>query len=124
MAMDARRRSLGGGLEVGRLLPSAQQHMVGPFIFFDHIGPVDIAAGVDRSLDVRPHPHIGLSTVTYLFSGALTHRASMGSSEAIRPEAGNWMTAGRGITHSARFERVRAEGGALHGIQEIGRAHV
>src|SRR3546814_6999584 len=97
MAMDARRRSLGGGLEVGRLLPSAQQHMVGPFIFFDHIGPVDIAAGVDRSLDVRPHPHIGLSTVTYLFSGEITHRDSMGSSEVIRPEEVNWMTAGRGI---------------------------
>ncbi|WP_432215107.1 pirin family protein [Sphingobium yanoikuyae] len=117
MIIDGRRRSLGGGLEVGRILPAASRRMVGPFVFFDHMGPVDIAAGVDRSLDVRPHPHIGLSTVTYLFSGEITHRDSVGSTQVVRPEEVNWMTAGSGITHSERFETLRAEGGRFHGIQ-------
>ena len=67
--IEQRRRNLGGGVEVGRVLPAAGRRMVGPFIFFDHMGPLDLAAGVDRSVDVRPHPHIGLSTVTYLFAG-------------------------------------------------------
>jgi redox-sensitive bicupin YhaK (pirin superfamily) len=91
--------------------------MVGPFVFFDHMGPIDWAPGIPRSVDVRPHPHIGLSTVTYLFEGEITHRDSVGSEVAIRPGEMNWMTAGKGITHSERFERLRAEGGAMHGIQ-------
>ncbi|MFT8676152.1 MAG: pirin family protein [Acetobacter sp.] len=117
MMIEQRRRSLGGGLEVGRVLPFARRRMVGPFIFFDHMGPLDLAAGVDRSVDVRPHPHIGLSTVTYLFSGEIMHRDSLGTEQAIRPQEVNWMTAGRGITHSERFEKARAVGDHLHGIQ-------
>jgi redox-sensitive bicupin YhaK (pirin superfamily) len=117
MMIEQRRRSLGGGMEVGRVLPFAKRRMVGPFIFFDHIGPMDLAAGVDRSLDVRPHPHIGLSTVTYLFSGEIMHRDSLGYEQSIRPQEVNWMTAGRGITHSERFEKARAVGDHLHGIQ-------
>lgn len=91
--------------------------MVGPFIFFDHMGPVDFPRGISRSVDVRPHPHIGLATVTYLFDGEIMHRDSLGSEQAIRPGAVNWMTAGRGITHSERFEKARAEGGRIHAIQ-------
>jgi redox-sensitive bicupin YhaK (pirin superfamily) len=91
--------------------------MVGPFIFFDHMGPVDLPRGVPRSVDVRPHPHIGLSTVTYLFDGEIMHRDSVGSGQPIRAGEVNWMTAGRGITHSERFEKARAEGGSMHGIQ-------
>ncbi|ARW15899.1 pirin family protein [Komagataeibacter europaeus] len=117
MLIKQRRRSLGGGLEVGRVLPFARRRMIGPFIFFDHMGPLDLAAGVDRSVDVRPHPHIGLSTVTYLFSGEVMHRDSLGSEQAIRPQEVNWMTAGSGITHSERFEKARAVGDHLHGIQ-------
>ncbi len=117
LIIEQRRRSLGGGLEVGRVLPFAQRRMVGPYIFFDHIGPLDLAPGVDRSIDVRPHPHIGLSTVTYLFAGEVMHRDSLGYAQAIRPREVNWMTAGRGITHSERFERARAQGDHLHGIQ-------
>mgnify|MGYP001593373310 CR=1 FL=1 len=117
MVIEQRRRSLGGGLEVGRVLPFAKRRMVGPFIFFDHMGPLDVAAGADQSLDVRPHPHIGLSTVTYLFSGEIMHRDSVGSVQAIRPQEVNWMTAGSGITHSERFEKARAVGDHLHGIQ-------
>ncbi|MGE0724075.1 MAG: pirin family protein [Alphaproteobacteria bacterium] len=111
-----RRRDI-GGLEVGRVLPFAKRRMVGPFIFFDHMGPVTLPAGVPRSIDVRPHPHIGLSTITYLFEGEIMHRDSVGSVQPIRPGEVNWMTAGRGITHSERFERARADGGPLHGIQ-------
>jgi redox-sensitive bicupin YhaK (pirin superfamily) len=117
MVIEQRRRDLGSGLEVGRVLPFAKRRMVGPFIFFDHMGPIDLAPGVDRSVDVRPHPHIGLSTVTYLFSGEIMHRDSLGYEQAIRPQEVNWMTAGRGITHSERFERARAQGDHLHGIQ-------
>jgi len=117
MVIEQRRRSLGGGLEVGRVLPFAKRRMVGPFIFFDHMGPLDVAAGADQSLDVRPHPHIGLSTVTYLFSGEIMHRDSVGSVQAIRPQEVNWMTAGSGITHSERFEKARSVGDHLHGIQ-------
>lgn len=91
--------------------------MVGPFIFFDHMGPVDLAPGIPRSMDVRPHPHIGLSTVTYLFEGEIMHRDSLGSEQPIRPAEVNWMTAGRGITHSERFERARREGGRLDAVQ-------
>ncbi|EWY36080.1 pirin [Skermanella stibiiresistens SB22] len=117
MVIDQRRRDLGGGFEIGRVLPYAKRRMVGPFIFFDHMGPMNIAAGADRSLDVRPHPHIGLSTVSYLFSGYIMHRDSLGYEQAIRPEEVNWMVAGRGITHSERFEHARAHGDRLHGIQ-------
>ena len=114
--IEQRRRDL-GGWEVGRVLPYARRRMVGPFIFFDHMGPAEFPKGVSHEIDVRPHPHIGLSTVTYLFEGEVMHRDSVGSQEAIRPGEVNWMTAGRGITHSERFERARQEGGRLHGIQ-------
>jgi redox-sensitive bicupin YhaK (pirin superfamily) len=116
MVIPQRRRSI-GGFELGRVLPAAERRMVGPFVFFDHMGPLDMAAGVSREVDVRPHPHIGLSTVTYLFSGEIMHRDSVGSEQAIRPGEVNWMVAGRGITHSERFERARREGDHLHGIQ-------
>lgn len=116
LLIDERRRDL-GGFEVGRLLPFAKRKMVGPFIFFDHMGPLQLAAGIPRTMDVRPHPHIGLSTITYLFEGEIMHRDSLGSEQPIRPGEVNWMTAGRGITHSERFERARLEGGPLHGIQ-------
>jgi len=116
LVIDQRRRDL-GGFEVGRVLPHAQRRMIGPFIFFDHMGPVHLARGLPRSVDVRPHPHIGLSTVTYLFEGEIMHRDSLATEQAIRPGEVNWMTAGRGITHSERFERARAEGGEMHGIQ-------
>jgi redox-sensitive bicupin YhaK (pirin superfamily) len=114
--IDQRRRSL-GGFEVGRVLPSAARRMVGPFIFFDHMGPVELAKGIPRDVDVRPHPHIGLATVTYLFTGEIMHRDSVGSEQAILPGEVNWMTAGSGITHSERFEKARADGGLMHGIQ-------
>jgi redox-sensitive bicupin YhaK (pirin superfamily) len=114
--IDQRRRSL-GRFEVGRVLPHPHRHMVGPFIFFDHLGPVELPKGLPREADVRPHPHIGLSTVTYLFAGEIMHRDSTGIEQAIRPGEVNWMTAGRGITHSERFERARREGGPMHAIQ-------
>src|SRR4029078_1498104 len=82
-----------------------------------HIGPKHFSPGFSKSVDVRPHPHIGLATVTYLFAGEIMHRDSVGVVQAIQPEEVNWMIAGRGITHSERFEKARAEGGALHGIQ-------
>jgi redox-sensitive bicupin YhaK (pirin superfamily) len=116
LVIDSRRRDL-GGFEVGRVLPYAPRRMVGPFVFFDHFGPMDFAPGIPRGADVRPHPHIGLSTVTYLFEGEITHRDSVGSEVAIRPGEVNWMTAGRGITHSERFDTLRRTGGAMHGIQ-------
>ncbi len=111
-----RRKSL-GSFEVGRVLPHVQQRMVGPFVFFDHIGPIDFAPGIPREVDVRAHPHMGLSTVTYLFEGEMMHRDSVGSAQAICPGEVNWMTAGRGITHSERFEHARIHGGPMHGIQ-------
>ena len=116
LVIDARRRDL-GGFEVGRVLPFHAHRTVGPFVFFDHMGPIQFQAGIPRSVDVRPHPHIGLSTVTYLFEGEITHRDSVGSEIAITPGEMNWMTAGRGITHSERFDRLRRTGGAMHGIQ-------
>ena len=116
LIIPQRRRDL-GGFEVGRVLPYSKHRMVGPFAFFDHMGPAYFPAGLAKSADVRPHPHIGLSTVTYLFEGEIMHRDSVGSEEAIRPAEMNWMTAGRGITHSERFERARREGGRLHGLQ-------
>jgi redox-sensitive bicupin YhaK (pirin superfamily) len=116
LVIDQRRRNL-GGFEVGRVLPFPGRRMVGPFIFLDHMGPVDFPPGIPRSVDVRPHPHIGLATVTYLFDGEIMHRDSLGSEQPIRPFEVNWMTAGRGITHSERFERARREGGHMNGIQ-------
>jgi len=116
LVIESRRKDL-GGFEVARLLPFARRRMVGPFAFFDHIGPANIASGAPRSMDVRPHPHIGLSTLTYLYEGEITHRDSLGVKQDIRPGEVNWMTAGRGITHSERFERLRSDGGPLHGIQ-------
>jgi redox-sensitive bicupin YhaK (pirin superfamily) len=113
--ISARRRSV-GSMGVGRVLPSVGRRMVGPFTFFDHIGPVEVAPGDDS--DVRPHPHIGLATVTYLFDGELLHRDSLGSVQEIRPGAINWMLAGRGIAHSERRpQALRAEPFQLHGIQ-------
>ncbi len=116
LVIEARRRDL-GGFEVGRILPFAKRRMVGPFIFYDHMGPVALPPNVPRSTDVRPHPHIGLSTVTYLFKGEITHRDSTGIEQVIRPGEVNWMTAGRGITHSERFDTLRQRGGTVHGIQ-------
>jgi hypothetical protein len=114
--IEGRRRSL-GSFEVGRVLPSPKRRMVGPFIFFDHMGPVDLPKGLPREADVRPHPHIGLATVTYVFIGEIMHRDSIGVEQAIRPGEVNWMTAGSGITHSERFEHARREGGHIHAIQ-------
>jgi hypothetical protein len=116
LVIEPRRRDL-GGFEVGRLLPFAARRMVGPFIFLDRMGPAGFAPGIPRSVDVRPHPHIGLSTLTYLFEGEIMHRDSVGSEQAIRPGEVNWMTAGRGITHSERFEHARREGGRMDGLQ-------
>ena len=105
-----------GDLAVRRALPSAQSRMVGPFIFFDHFGPAEFRLG--QGLDVRPHPHIGLATVTYLFDGEIMHRDSLGVVAPIRPGEINWMTAGRGIVHSERTAADRrAQGGTLHGLQ-------
>jgi redox-sensitive bicupin YhaK (pirin superfamily) len=105
-----------GGLLVQRLLPAFPTQMVGPFIFFDHFGPVQFPPG--RGIDVRPHPHIGLATVTYLFDGGQVHRDSLGNVQAIVPGDVNWMTAGRGIVHSERTgPEDRAEGRLLHGLQ-------
>ena len=116
LVLDAHRKDL-GGFEVGRVLPQIARRMVGPFVFFDHFGPARFAPGFPRSADVRPHPHIGLSTVTYLYEGEITHRDSVGSQVDIRPGEVNWMIAGRGITHSERFESLRRTGGPIHGIQ-------
>jgi redox-sensitive bicupin YhaK (pirin superfamily) len=112
---DARERDL-GGFVVRRVLPAAGRQMVGPFIFFDHIGPTQFEPG--HGIDVRPHPHIALATVTYLFAGSLEHRDSLGNVREIRPGDVNWMTAGRGIAHSERTPRLaRAAGEKIHGIQ-------
>jgi redox-sensitive bicupin YhaK (pirin superfamily) len=116
LVIDQRRKDL-GGFEVGRVLPYAPHRMVGPFIFFDHMGPADFQPGFPRTVDVRPHPHIGLSTLSYLFEGSMTHRDSVGSEIVVRPGEVNWMTAGSGITHSERFEELRARGGRMDGIQ-------
>ena len=115
--LDGRPRDL-GGFSVRRVLPASGQQTVGPFIFFDHMGPAAFAPG--DGVDVRPHPHIGLATVTYLFEGEFMHRDSIGTAQLIRPGDVNWMVAGRGIVHSERTppELRRAAGGArLHGIQ-------
>lgn len=116
LLIPARRRDL-GGFEVGRVLPVAQRRMVGPFVFFDHMGPREMLAGLPRDVDVRPHPHIGLATVTYLFDGEIMHRDGVDTPQAVRPVEVNWMVAGSGITHSEWFEKARAEGELLGGIQ-------
>jgi redox-sensitive bicupin YhaK (pirin superfamily) len=113
--IEPRPRDL-GGFSVRRVLPAPGLRMVGPFIFFDHIGPAVFAPGT--GIDVRPHPHIGLATVTYLFEGAMLHRDSLGVVATIEPGAVNWMTAGRGIVHSERTgPELRASGHRIHGIQ-------
>lgn len=105
-----------GGFSVRRLLPYATRRMVGPFIFFDHMGPAEFPPG--EGLNVRPHPHINLATVTFLFEGRIRHRDSLGSDRVIEPGAINWMTAGRGIVHSERTpDEIRAHGGRMNGIQ-------
>jgi redox-sensitive bicupin YhaK (pirin superfamily) len=115
MAIVSKARDI-GGFEVRRLLPSPRRRMVGPFIFFDQMGPATFPPG--RGLDVRPHPHIGLATVTYLFAGEIVHRDSLGTLQPIRPGDVNWMTAGRRIAHSERTgPEARATGGELSGIQ-------
>jgi len=115
MIIRGRQRDL-GGFAVRRVLPSEGRQMVGPFIFFDHLGPAQFEPG--HGIDVRPHPHIALATVTYLFSGSLEHRDSLGNVREIRPGDVNWMTAGRGIAHSERTPKAaRAAGEKIHGIQ-------
>jgi hypothetical protein len=114
--IEGRRRDLGGGFVVRRVLPAPELRMVGPFIFWDHFGPATYAPG--ERFDVRPHPHINLATVTYLFEGEIFHRDSLGSAQAIRPGAVYWMTAGKGITHSERTSpEVEASGQRMEGIQ-------
>ncbi len=111
-----RTRDLGDGFEVRRALPHGKRQMVGPFIFFDHFGPVQFIAG--KGMDVRPHPHIGLATVTYLFDGSIMHRDSEGNVQEIQPGAMNLMTAGRGIAHSERTPDVqRRDGQKMLGLQ-------
>lgn len=113
--IDSHQRDL-GGFVVRRVLPSAERQMVGPFIFFDHLGPTQFAPGY--GIDVRPHPHIALATVTYLFAGSLEHRDSLGSVREIRAGDVNWMSAGCGIAHSERTpQAARAAGDLVHGIQ-------
>ncbi|MEC7525824.1 MAG: pirin family protein [Myxococcota bacterium] len=114
--IEPREKDLGDGFVVRRVLPAKRRRMVGPFIFWDEMGPVTFAPG--QGLDVRPHPHIGLATLTYLFEGEIFHRDSLGTAVAIRPGEVNWMTAGRGVTHSERTrDEVRERGGRVHGIQ-------
>jgi len=118
IVIEARKASLSTGLDVRRILPFRLRRMVGPFIFMDHAGPVEIQPRIMSSMDVLPHPHIGLSTVSYLFGGQVTHRDSLGVEQIIRPGEVNWMTAGRGIAHSERFEEPEAlAGGSLEMIQ-------
>lgn len=113
---DARVHDLGDGFTVRRMLPVLQARHVGPFVFFDHIGPATFNAG--KGMNVRPHPHIGLATVTWLFDGVIRHRDSLGSLADIRPGEVNWMTSGHGIVHSERTPpEARQDGQRLHGIQ-------
>ena len=118
IVIDARNAALSTGLNVRRILPFRSRRMVGPFIFMDHAGPVDKQIEMNSSMDVLPHPHIGLSTVSYLFGGQVTHRDSLGIQQIIKPGEVNWMTAGSGIAHSERFEEPGAlAGGELEMIQ-------
>jgi len=114
--LPPRVKDLGGGFTVRRLLPSFPRQGVGPFVFFDHFGPTTVHP--TDNFDVRPHPHIGLATVTYLFEGAMLHRDNLGAEQLIEPGAINWMTAGRGIVHSERRPpHLRNERYAVHGLQ-------
>jgi redox-sensitive bicupin YhaK (pirin superfamily) len=114
--LSGHEKDLGGGFKVRRLLPAARRRSVGPFVFFDHFGPVTEQPG--ELHDVRPHPHIGLATVTYLFEGAMMHRDSLGTQQLIEPGAINWMTAGRGIVHSERKpDHLRERSFVNHGLQ-------
>jgi redox-sensitive bicupin YhaK (pirin superfamily) len=118
LVIEAREAAIGPGMHVRRILPFRLRRMVGPFIFMDHAGPVQRAPAGGKSMDVLPHPHIGLSTVSYLFGGQVTHRDSLGVEQIIRPGEVNWMTAGRGIAHSERFEDPAVlAGGTLEMIQ-------
>jgi redox-sensitive bicupin YhaK (pirin superfamily) len=118
LVIEAREAAISTGLKVRRILPFRLRRMVGPFIFMDHAGPVETHSPQDTSMDVLPHPHIGLSTVSYLFGGQVTHRDSLGVEQIIKPGAVNWMTAGRGISHSERFEDPKTlSGGELEMVQ-------
>jgi redox-sensitive bicupin YhaK (pirin superfamily) len=118
IVIEARSASIAAGMNVRRVLPFRQRRMVGPFIFMDHAGPIAVQPQQASNMDVLPHPHIGLSTVSYLFGGQVTHRDSLGVEQIIRPGEVNWMTAGRGIAHSERFEDPSAlAGGNLEMIQ-------
>ena len=117
LVIDARQADLGGGFTVSRILPFRKRRMVGPFIFLDHAGPLHLPPDQFRKADIKPHPHIGLSTVSYLFDGQITHRDSLGVEQIIRPGELNWMTAGRGIAHSERFDDPAALAGGFEMIQ-------
>lgn len=118
IVIDSRKAFIGPGLGVNRILPFRQRRMVGPFIFMDHAGPVELKGPISSTFDVLPHPHIGLSTVSYLFGGSVTHRDSLGVEQVIKPGEVNWMTAGKGISHSERFEDPEMlAGGELEMIQ-------
>lgn len=118
IVIEARQASLAPGMEVRRILPFRMRRMVGPFIFMDHAGPVQVQPSVNTNMDVLPHPHIGLSTVSYLFGGKVMHRDSLGVEQIIEPGEVNWMTAGSGIAHSERFEDPSVlAGGELEMIQ-------
>jgi hypothetical protein len=118
LVIEARKAAIAPGMNVQRILPFRLRRMVGPFIFMDHAGPVQEIPPGTPSIDVLPHPHIGLSTVSYLFGGQVTHRDSLGVEQIIRPGEVNWMTAGSGIAHSERFEDPTAlAGGTLEMIQ-------
>jgi redox-sensitive bicupin YhaK (pirin superfamily) len=117
MIIQAREAAISKAIKVKRILPFRLRRMVGPFIFMDHAGPITDIPSEPSSLDVLPHPHIGLSTVSYLFGGQVTHRDSLGVEQIIRPGEVNWMTAGKGIAHSERFEDPSALNGGLEMIQ-------
>ena len=117
LVIDSRIAAISAEMKVKRILPFRLRRMIGPFIFMDHAGPVGNIAAQSSSLDVLPHPHIGLSTVSYLFGGEVTHRDSLGVEQIIRPGEVNWMTAGSGISHSERFESPAALAGGLEMIQ-------
>lgn len=117
LLVQGRTHDLGGGFAVRRVLPAVRRRSVGPFVFLDHFGPLEVPPG-GAGMEVRPHPHIGLATVSYLFDGGIFHRDSLGYAQAIRPGDVNWMTAGSGIVHSERTEpELRASGFRMHGVQ-------
>lgn len=117
IVIEARKASIAAGMDVKRILPFRMRRMVGPFIFMDHAGPVTVPVESAPSMDVLPHPHIGLSTVTYLIEGRVTHRDSLGVKQEIRPGEVNWMTAGKGISHSERFEDPAVLAGGIEMLQ-------